>query len=127
MANDVVLDASALMVLLHGDAGCDAIERSLPDAAISSVTLAETASRLAMAGMPDAVVAEVFANLALPVIEFDEAQAIEAGRAGANGAANLPFERRAALALARVSQAQLLTADSSMADSVADCEIQLVS
>jgi len=49
---EVVIDASALLALLHSEPGAHIVESALPDAIISSGNLAEVVGKLSAVGMP---------------------------------------------------------------------------
>ena len=107
-----MLDASALLCLIRGEDGADAVAALLPDAAISAVNLSEAVAKLADVGMDAATVAEVLSPLRLDVVAFDEAAAVAAGmlRPLTRGA-GLSLGDRACLALCRTTDAEAVTAD----------------
>lgn len=70
--DSVVLDASAVLAVLHREPGADAVRASLPSAVISAVNLAEVGTRLADRGMNDSEIREVITALGLVVVQFDE-------------------------------------------------------
>lgn len=108
----IVLDASALMALLLGEPGADAVEASLDRAIISTVNLAEVAGKLAERGMPEAEIHQVVETLGLETTPFDEDQAYLAGDLRpSTRAMGLSLGDRACLALGRSLGAEILTAD----------------
>ena len=125
--NKVVLDASALLALLNNEAGADMVRELLPDAMISTVNLAEVATRLSLLGMPEEQVREVLSLLGLGVISFDEEQAFLAGLlATQTHSLGLSLGDRACLALASVSGATAITADRVWKDLDLGVRVQLV-
>lgn len=107
-----MLDASALLAAILEEPGQEVVERALPDAIISSVNLVEVASRLIDGGLSPEKAEEDLAAMELTVIDFDQAQAIEAARLRAlTRHAGLSLGDRACLALARVRGVPVLTAD----------------
>ncbi|WP_353199814.1 type II toxin-antitoxin system VapC family toxin [Sandarakinorhabdus sp.] len=108
----MVLDASALLAAMLEEPGQEKVERALPNAIIGSVNLVEVASRLIDGGLSPEEAEEDLAALELTVIDFDQAQAIEAARLRAlTRHAGLSLGDRACLALALVRGVPVLTAD----------------
>jgi ribonuclease VapC len=108
----IVLDASALLALVHGEPGADRVKAALPVAALSSANLAEVVSKLVERRMPPAEITELLQDLDLDLHPFDEALAFAAGflRASTRNQ-RLSLGDRACLALARRLGASVLTAD----------------
>lgn len=108
-----VLDASAVLVLLLKEPGTERVAKLLDASAceISAVNFAEVASKLDDAGMPADEIAMLLSSLRLPVVEFDEAQALQCGllrrRTRALG---LSLGDRACLQLALARGAKAVTA-----------------
>lgn len=74
-----LLDASALLALLQGEAGCDRVELLLDRAAIHSFNLAEVLSKLLRSGVPNAE--NLVASLQVEVIaEFSATEAAACAR-----------------------------------------------
>ncbi len=112
MSDAFVLDASALLCLLHDEKGADRVSQALPQSAISAVNLSEAIAKLADAGLSAKRILAVLETLQLTVIAFDEEQARLAGllrpktkRLG------LSFGDRACLALGQMRKAIVLTCD----------------
>ena len=76
----VVLDASALLALLRGEAGAKKVEGALTDACMSVVNMAEVASHYHKLGMPDEEVAAMLRPLPITLVSADAELAWEAGR-----------------------------------------------
>ena len=110
--SDIVLDASALLTVFHGEPGAERVIETLPSAVISAVNLAEVATKLQERGMPDDRVRANIAALELTVAPFDARLAIETGLLRASTrSAGLSLGDRACLALARSLGATALTTD----------------
>jgi len=107
-----VLDASALLCLLHDEKGADRVSEALPRSIISAVNLSEAIAKLADVGLSPKRISAAIEALQLAVVSFDEEQAEVAGllrpktkRLG------LSFGDRACLALGRMRKAVVLTCD----------------
>jgi len=125
--NKVVLDASALLALLNDETGADLVRELLPDALISTVNLAEVATRLSLLGMAGEQIREVLTLLGLNMAPFDEEQAFLAGSfAAQTHSLGLSLGDRACLALASATGATAVTADHIWKDSGLGVRIQLV-
>ena len=109
---DVVLNSSALLALVHREAGAQRVKAALPAAVLGSVNLAEVVTKLVERGMPPDDIADLLQDLDLDLHPFDEALAFETGvlRASTRGR-GLSLGDRACLALARRLGASVLTAD----------------
>jgi PIN domain nuclease of toxin-antitoxin system len=122
----VVLDASALLALLNDEPGVDLVRKLLPDAAMSTVNLAEVVTRLSLLGMPGEQIHEVLTLLGLDIVSFDEEQAFLAGSfAAQTHSLGLSLGDRACLALASVTGATAVTADRVWKDLNLDVKIEL--
>lgn len=107
-----VLDASAILALLHDEAGADAVGKLLDRAAVSAVNVAEVGARLVDSGMPPPLAGEAIRALGLEVVPFDAelAQASTTLRQGTR-ALGLSLGDRACLALAQKRGVPAVTAD----------------
>jgi ribonuclease VapC len=107
-----VLDASALIAVLHREPGQEAVIAVLPGALMSAVNLAEVVSKLAERGMPASEAQADALALGIDVVPFDAALAQEVGdlRPITRGA-GLSLADRCCLALARRRGASALTTD----------------
>jgi len=115
-----VLDASALLAYLHGEAGAEVVTDTLGDGAIiSTVNLAEVLSRATDSGADPAQRAQELTErgllgAALTVEPFTETDAIEVARLRPlTRSAGLSLGDRACLALAKRLDDRALTADGS--------------
>jgi ribonuclease VapC len=109
---DIVLDASAVLVLMHRETGAEPVKAALPAAVLGSVNLAEVVTKLVERGMPPDEIADLLQSFDLDLHAFDDILAFETGvlRASTRGR-GLSLGDRACLALARRLGASVLTAD----------------
>jgi ribonuclease VapC len=107
-----VLDASALLAVMLEERGAERVRDFLPGAVIGAVNLAEVVAKLQERGAPDEDIDRNIARLGLPVIPFDEAQAMVAGKLrGATRSVGLSLGDRACLALAAARGLPAVTTD----------------
>ena len=110
--NSCILDSSAVLALMNGEAGADAVMAALPGACLSSVNFAEVVSRLCERGMPAAEARLSIEALELEIIPFEVDQATRAGGLRTETRAlGLSLGDRACLAVARGLDLPVLTAD----------------
>ena len=123
----VVLDASAILVLLNDEPGAAAVADALEDAVVSAVNLSEVVAKLLESGMPREEAEDALGGLGLDVRAFDERAACSAGalRAGTRKA-GLSLGDRACLALARDLGVPAVTSDSAWTKVSAGVEIRLL-
>ncbi|HYN47036.1 MAG TPA: type II toxin-antitoxin system VapC family toxin [Allosphingosinicella sp.] len=96
-----VLDASALLAVMLEEPGAEKVRELLPGAIVGAVNLAEVVAKLQERGAPDENIDRNIARLDLPVIPFDAAQAMAAGKLRARTRSlGLSLGDRACLALA---------------------------
>ena len=112
MSEAVVLDASALLALLHEEPGSELVEASLGNAVMSSVNWAEVSGLLQARGLPAGPLREIVEALGITFRAFgsDDADATGALYASTRDA-GLSLGDRACLALARTLGVPALTAD----------------
>lgn len=107
-----VLDASALLALLHGEPGSERVAAALPDAEIASVNFSEVVAKLANEGQDKSEIRPYLDALGLVIVEFDIELAYQTGflrpltRMG-----GLSLGDRACLALAASLGVPALTCD----------------
>lgn len=106
----VILATSALMALLKSEPGADAVQKVLPEAVISTVTLAEVVTRLAVTGMPENEIREVLNLLGLETASIDDEMAFLTGMLEFQDC-RLSIGDRACLALAAQRNGTVFTAD----------------
>lgn len=110
--NKNVLDASALLALLHGEPGCDMVAEHLPYSIISAVNVAEVMTILINHHMPPEKAEEAITSILNEVIPFDLHQAkIAAVLRKETKAQGLSLGDRACLGLAKYKKLPVLTAD----------------
>ena len=108
----VVLDSSALLCVLNGEAGAERVAQALPSAVIGAANLAEVVTKLRERGLSAEEVEEVLGGLHLDVRSLTPAQAYAIGHLRpATRALGLSLGDRACLALAAELGAPALTAD----------------
>jgi PIN domain nuclease of toxin-antitoxin system len=111
-----VLDASAVIALLLGEAGAESIAEVIDDCAIAAVNLSEVVGYFARNGAPEAAIREMFDDLHLDIVPFDAELAISAGLLlPPTRSAGLSLGDRACLALARRLGVRAVTTDRSWA------------
>ena len=113
-----VLDASALMALFHHEPGSDKVAQAIEDgAAISTVNLAEVASKLSDLGTPEGRIRDAINVLGLTIVGFDTAFAYSVGLLRPlTRHAGLSLGDQACLALAQHLNLPALTADRAWED-----------
>jgi PIN domain nuclease of toxin-antitoxin system len=123
----VVLDSSAVLAFLHGEAGSATVQANLAQAVISTVNVAEVVTRLARAGKGREAVQQVLRILDLDVIDLDGDLAEATGMLVAKTEpAGLSLGDRACLALAAREALPVLTADRAWSKVDAGVEIRLL-
>ncbi|MGB0679940.1 MAG: type II toxin-antitoxin system VapC family toxin [Polyangiales bacterium] len=107
-----VLDASAVLALLHEEKGCDQVAPALPNSAISAANLCEVGSKLIDAGMPEAAVHRALSTLPLQVHPVDaQICALAIDLRERSRALGLSLGDRLCLATGLACGARILTAD----------------
>ena len=121
-----VLDASALLALMLGEDGAEAVHAALDRAQVGAVNLSEVVATLQERGVPDDTIDQSLADLDLQVVAFDRDQAMRAGmlRTMTRGA-GLSLGARACLATAAALGAVAITTDQAWARLSVDVEIEL--
>jgi ribonuclease VapC len=107
-----LLDASAVLAMMLGEAGGDQVRERLDVSQISAVNLSEIVAKLQDGGVPDEVIMSSLAELNLDVLAFDEGQAARAGllRTATRGT-GLSLGDRACLSAAESCNAVAVTTD----------------
>ena len=127
MSGTVVLDASAVLALIHDEPGAGEVEASLGDAVLSTVNWAEVAGVLDARGLPVAPLRETIVALGIDLRTFGPEDADETGALhAATRAAGLSLGDRACLALAGKLGAPALTADRAWLELDVGVEIRCV-
>jgi len=123
-----VLDASALMALLHEEPGNDKVVQAVKDgAAISTVNLSEVASKLGELGTPEALIQDAINVLKLTIVDFNTEFAYKVGLLRPlTKHAGLSLGDRACLALAQHLNLPELTTDRVWQDLSLDVTVQII-
>lgn len=107
-----VLDASALLVVLHGEPGADEVEPVLEESLMSAVNWSEVIQKAAARGVDVTNLRDEVAALGVSVIDFDASSAeLTAALWPTTKAAGLSLGDRACLALSIALDATAVTAD----------------
>ena len=124
-----VLDSSALLAVSKGERGADFVIDLIDakDCVISSVNMAEVATRLLDLGLPAHELARGMAQFGVDVIDFNQAQALQCAMLrtltkSGGLSLGLSLGDRACLALAKLMEGCAVTADRAwleVADAVA--------
>lgn len=125
--SEYVLDASAVLTLLHREPGHTQVAAVLGKSAISAVNLCEVAAKLADRGLPvEAVQADLLA-LGFEVIVFDTALAFRAAELRrVTQHLGLSLGDRACLATAEARRAVAVTADRTWSRLKVGAKVQVV-
>jgi PIN domain nuclease of toxin-antitoxin system len=125
--SDIVLDASAVLALLNGEPGAEAVSAHLPGAHLSAVNAAEVAGKLVDGGVNPERAGEILDRLGVRIEAFDRRDVVPAGRLHlASRSLGLSLGDRACLALAERLGMPALTADLAWSDIEADIEVRLI-
>ena len=123
----VVLDASALLAMLRGEAGAKKVEGALAGARMSVVNMAEVASHYIHLGMPEDEVDRMLRPLPIELVPADAALAREAARLRRHTVeGGLSLGDRFCLALARRDALPAWTADRKWKEIAAAAEVKVV-
>jgi ribonuclease VapC len=106
----VVLDASAVLALLHEEAGADEVEALLDGALMSSVNVSEVIQKAEQHGANTEGLEYDLEALGIAFHDFDVAMARSAAELWSHGS-GFSLGDRACLALAQVAGAAAVTAD----------------
>ncbi len=124
---DVVLDASAVLAVLNGEPGAEAVWDCLPGAQLSAVNAAEVAAKLVDGGLDAETAGQSLDRLGTRVVPFEAADVVPVAQIRlATRAAGLSLGDRACLALARRLGVPALTADRQWRDIQVDVEVRLI-
>ena len=107
-----VMDASAILAMVHGEPGEDIVRRNLPGSIVSAVNVAEIGARLADHGIGETTIRDSIAATGLEIVRFDAELAFaSASLRAATRRQGLSLGDRACLALAQQRGMAVLTAD----------------
>ncbi len=108
----IVIDASAILAAILGEAGGDAVFDLLDEAMVCSVNIAEVYTYAAINALPTDAIDAFFADTGIEIVAFDRDHAVVAGGlASITRKHGLSLGDRSCLALAKLRQAEVLTAD----------------
>jgi PIN domain nuclease of toxin-antitoxin system len=125
--SEVVLDASAVLALLVGEPGWEAVAGVVSGATISAVNLSEVIAKLVERKMPELAIRTALAGLGLQVSPFSEEDAYLTGLLRQpTRALGLGLGDRACLALGRRLGAAVLTTDRTWLELGLGVEVRLV-
>ncbi len=114
----IVYDASALLAVMFDEPGADAVLSFLahPGGEVSAVNWSEVGAKLAERGLKESRIAAELSAFALEIVPFDESQAITAAALRPiTRALGLSLGDRCCLALGRIRNARIVTADAAWA------------
>jgi ribonuclease VapC len=122
-----VLDASAVLCLLHEEKGAERVARALPAAVIGAVNYSEVVGKLVELGINEPAADGLISALQLKVIPFDRIHARLAGALRATTRKlGLSLGDRACLALAATEGATALTCERLWTKFEAPCKVETV-
>jgi PIN domain nuclease of toxin-antitoxin system len=124
---EAILDASAVLALIQGEPGAEAVMTALQDALILTVNYAEVISKLVERGLSYEQADAALQRMAVPVVDFDLALARRTGalRSATKGR-GLSLADRACLALGEREQLPILTGDRRWQGAVPHIQVQLI-
>ena len=124
---EAVFDSSAVLAALQNESGADVVERSMDDAVISTVNLAEVMTKLAVGGLTRDAARRAFDRLGIAVVDFTRDLAEDVGTMTLQTKGHgLSLGDRACLALARREKLPVLTADRAWRDVDVGVRIELI-
>jgi PIN domain nuclease of toxin-antitoxin system len=110
--NKYVLDSSALLAVIHEEAGAGIVEKILDQCVVSAVNLSETIGKLTIDGVPAHDALDIVSDMVQSIIPFNTDIALIAGRLTPHTRAlGLSFGDRACLATAEYLNIEAVTAD----------------
>jgi ribonuclease VapC len=123
-----VLDASALLALFQREPGYEVVAQAIESgSAISTINLAEVASRLNDLGVPEIFIKNAIHVLRLTIVDFSVDSAYKAGLLrSVTKRAGLSLGDRACLALAQQLSLPAITADRIWEGVVPDVVVQVI-
>lgn len=122
-----ILDSSAILAVLNGEPGAEAVLLVLDGAAVSAVNYAEVASKLVDKGATRSDARKVILSLGVQVVDFGIDLADRTGELRPTARhRGLSLGDRACLALAEHKNAPVFTADRTWRDVLQTVEINVV-
>jgi PIN domain nuclease of toxin-antitoxin system len=127
VTSTIVLDASALLALIFEEQGSDVVAPHIESAAISSVNLAEAASKMIDRGQEPDVVTAMLSSVRLHVVPFDAELALASARLRATTRkSGLSLGDRACIVTAQALGVPAMTGDGEWARLDLGVEIRLI-
>ncbi len=124
---EVVLDASAVLAVLNGEPGAEAVWDCLPGAHLSAVNAAEVAAKLVDGGLDAEGAGQTLDRLGARVVPFEAADVVPVANIRmATRSAGLSLGDCACLALAQRLGWPALTADRQWGDIQGAVEVRLI-
>lgn len=111
-----ILDASAVLAMLHDEAGADAVASLLLSSSISAVNWSEVLHKARAHGLDAEAIDADFASLGVPILPFEHAEARAAAAFWQPRGHSLSLADRACLGTALVHGLTAVTADRSWAE-----------
>ncbi|HET6381231.1 MAG TPA: PIN domain-containing protein [candidate division Zixibacteria bacterium] len=108
---EYLLDASALLALLHREPGWEAVATIIGASALSTVNLSEVLQKAASRGIAVDDLDLDLRDLGVDLVPFGVGEAKRAARLWLDGHASLSFGDRACIATAAVRELKVVTAD----------------
>lgn len=127
MTEAVVFDASAVLAVARREPGAEPLAPLRDRALLSAVNAAEVYAKLLAAGLTESQVADGLRAVVRRVVAFDDEQSRLAGAVhAATRGRGLSLADSACLALGRVRQATVYTADRAWADLDVGVRVELI-
>lgn len=121
-----LLDASAILALLHREHGWDAVATILPGSATSAVNWSEVVQKAGSRGVDVDHLSDEFTQLGVDIIDFGLAEADAAARLWLGGQTSLSLADRACLGTAQLRGVAVVTADRAWADLDLPVSVQVI-
>jgi PIN domain nuclease of toxin-antitoxin system len=122
----LVLDASAVLALLHGEPGADAVAMILQVSLVSAVNWSEVVQKSWSHGVGVAGLQDDLESLGVELVPFGAPEALAAADLWHRGARALALADRACLATAAVRGLPVVTADRAWAALELDLEVRVI-
>ena len=122
-----VLDASAVLAFLRGEAGADVVDEAISSSIVSAVNASEVMAKLIALGASPEIATQTIAQLACAIVDVDAALGLWAGALyAATRHRGLSLGDRICLALSEREGVPALTADRAWAELAIDIEVSLI-
>ena len=127
LMNKYVLDSSAVLALINHEEGENKVQAITKDSIISTVNYSEVATVLNTLGMPCQEIEEIFPELGIKIIPFETSHALLAAEFRMKTKhKGFSLGDRACLALGKISNLPVLSADKIWKTLELDLEILLI-